>query len=509
MGDACAPTRPTYWLTRFAILRLLGLVYLTAFLVAAQQAVPLIGHDGLTPADLYLDRLVEHSGTRTEAFFERPTLFLFGISDGLIVTVAWVGVALSLLVLVGFANAIVMAAIWALYLSLVHVGQLWYGYGWEILLLETGFLAIFLCPLLDGRPFPRRAPPTAVLWLLRWLAFRILLGAGLIKIRGDACWRDLTCLTTHYETQPVPNPMSRVLHFMPTWFHKLGVAFNHLVELVAPWFVFWPRIARHVAGALMVLFQVILIVSGNLSFLNWLTIVPALACFDDSLLRRLVPKFLARRAAHAAAAEAHPSRLQLATTIVLVATVAVLSYAPVRNLVSSRQVMNTSFNQLHLVNTYGAFGSVGKQRPELVFEGTHDELLTPDTEWKAYEFKCKPGDPQRRPCLISPYHYRLDWQIWFAAMSSPKRYPWTVHFVWKLLQGDPGTLGLLAHNPFPDGPPRWVRVVRYRYEFARGAEAAGRWWSRSEPQPWLPPLRATDPRLRGFLVDQGWLDLNR
>ncbi len=508
MSDAAAKTRPTYWLARFAILRLLGLVYLMAFLVAAHQAVPLIGHDGLTPAHLYLDRLVENSGTRTNAFLEQPTLFLFGISDGLIIAVAWAGVALSLLVMAGFANAIVMALIWALYLSIVHVGQIWYGYGWEIQLLETGSLAIFLCPLLDGRPFPRRPPPTAVLWLFRWLAFRIMLGAGLIKIRGDACWRDLTCLTTHYETQPIPNPMSRALHFLPAGFHKTGVAFNHLVELVAPWFAFWPRLARHAAGALMVLFQAILIVSGNLSFLNWLTIIPALACFDDSLLRRLAPSFLARRAGQAAA-EARPSRAHLAATIALVATVAALSYAPVRNLISSGQIMNTSFDQLHLVNTYGAFGSVGKQRPELVFEGTGDEVLASDTEWKEYEFKCKPGDLHRRPCLISPYHHRLDWQIWFAAMSSPEQYPWTLHFVWKLLENNPGTLGLIAHNPFPGEPPRYVRVVRYRYEFAPGGDLEGRWWTRSDPQPWLPPLSAADPRLRGFLAARGWLARDR
>ena len=189
---------------------------------------------------------------------------------------ACLGVALSLLVLLGFANAIVMALLWAIYLSFVHIGQDWYGYGWEIQLLETGFLAIFLCPLFDGRPFPRRPPPAPVIGLLRWLTFRIMLGAGLIKLRGDPCWRDLTCLNYHYETQPIPNPLSRTLHFMPRWFQKLGVLFNHLNELIAPWFVFGPRAARHVAGALLLSFQITLIFSGNLSFLNYLTLVPIL-----------------------------------------------------------------------------------------------------------------------------------------------------------------------------------------------------------------------------------------
>ncbi len=498
-------TPASYWLTRFFILRLLGLVYFVAFLSLAHQVLPLIGQHGLSPAESYLPRVVEHYGSSTEALLQRPTLFWLGISDGLLITLAYVGAGLSLAVLLGFANAILLASIWLLYLSFVHIGQTWYGYGWEIQLLETGFLAIFLCPLLDGRPFPRRAPPTAVIWLFRWLAFRIMFGAGLIKIRGDACWRDLTCLDYHYETQPIPNPLSRVLHFMPGWFQKAGVLLNHFAELIAPWFVFGTRLARHVAGAVLVTFQVVLILSGNLSFLNWLTIIPALACFDDSLLRRLVPRRMLRRAERAAA-EALPSRPQLVTVIGLVLLVAVLSYNPVRNLISDRQIMNTSFDRLHLVNTYGAFGSVGRRRQEIVFEGTDDELVGMGTQWTAYEFKCKPGDPYRRPCIISPYHYRLDWQIWFAAMSDPNRHGWTVHLVWKLLHNDAGALSLLANDPFPERPPRHIRAVLYEYEFAPLGDPEGRWWKRTRVGPWLPPLSTDDARLRSFLAARGWLE---
>jgi len=499
-------TRPaSFWLTRFFILRLLGLVYFVGFLSLAHQVVPLIGEAGLSPAESYLPRVVEHYGSPTEAFLQRPTLFWFGSSDGLLIGLAYFGAALSLAVLLGFANAILLTLIWLLYLSFVHIGQIWYGYGWEIQLLETGFLAIFLCPLLDGRPFPRTAPPTAVIWLFRWLAFRIMFGAGLIKIRGDECWRDLTCLDYHYETQPIPNPLSRVLHFMPGWFQKTGVLFNHFAELVAPWFVFGPRLARHVAGAVLVAFQVVLILSGNLSFLNWLTIIPALACFDDSLLCRLVPRRVVRRAERAAV-EAVPSRLQLATVIGLVALVAVLSYYPVQNLFSDRQIMNTSFDRLHLVNTYGAFGSVGQRRPEIIFEGTDEEFVTVGTQWRAYEFKCKPGDPYRRPCIISPYHYRLDWQIWFAAMSDPNRHGWTLHLVWKLLHNDPGALSLLANDPFPARPPRYIRAVLYEYEFAPLDDPEGRWWKRTRLGPWLPPLATDDENLRSFLAARGWLE---
>jgi len=498
-------TPRSYWLTRFVILRLLGLVYFVAFLSLARQVLPLIGRDGLLPAHLFLERVAAHFGSRWEGFEQFPSFFWVALSDRWLAGLAWAGAGLSLLVLFGFANAILMLLLWALYFSFVQVGQDWYGYGWEIQLLETGFLAVFLCPLLDARPFPRRAPPAAVIWLFRWLIFRIMIGAGLIKLRGDPCWRDLTCLDFHYETQPIPNPLSRTLHFMPRWFGKFGVLYNHLNELVAPWFAFGPRAARCVAGLLMLSFQVVLIASGNLSFLNWLTIVPILACFDDSLLRRALPRRLVA-AADRAAAGARPSRAQRLAVPALVGVVVLLSIAPIENLLSSHQAMNTSFNRLALVNTYGAFGSVGRERAQIIFEGTDDPEPTDRSVWKEYDYKCQPSDPDRRPCIISPYHYRLDWQIWFAAMSSPARYPWTLHLVAKLLRNDPGALDLLAGNPFPAAPPRFIRAQLYRYEFAPPGDPRGAWWRRTLIGGWLPPLSADDPRLRRALAAYGWLD---
>ena len=493
---------PTYWLTRFVLLRLLGLVYATAFLVFWQQGPALLGSHGLLPVTTFLDRVATRAGSRWDGFLELPSLFWLDASDQTLAAVGLAGLGLSLVVLAGFANALVLLVLWALYVSIVKVGQLWYGYGWEIQLLETGFLAVFLCPLLDARPFPKRPPPTAVIWLFRWLTFRIMLGAGLIKLRGDACWRDLTCLDFHYETQPIPNPLSRAFHFAPAWTHRVGTAFNHLCELVLPWFVFWPRIARHVAGTLLLAFQLVLIASGNLSFLNWLTIVPIIACFDDSLLARVLPRRLVA-AGERAAASAHATRLQRLATAAIVAAVALLSIDPVRNLLSSRQFMNTSFNRLALVNTYGAFGSVGRTRPEIVFEGTADAVPNDTADWRPYEFPCKPGDLMRRPCLISPYHYRLDWQIWFAAMATPERYPWTVAFVAKLLRNDPATLALLANDPFPDAPPRYVRALLYRYEFVPSGDPSGGWWRRTLLRTWIPPLAADDPRLQRFLESRG------
>src|SRR4030081_1486193 len=365
----------SYWLTRFVILRLLGFVYAVAFLVAAQQLVPLIGEHGLTPATRFLTSVQTELGSATSCMWLVPTLFWFGLSDSGLSILAWVGFGLALVVLAGYANAIILAVLWMMYMSIVHIGQIWYGYGWEIQLLETGFLSIFLCPLLDARPFPKRPPPLLVLWLFRWLGFRIMIGAGLIKMRGDPCWRDLTCLYYHYETQPIPNPISRYLHFAPHWFHQVETAWNHFVELIVPWFSFGPRHARHVAGVLLVSFQIILIISGNLSFLNYVTIIPFLACFDDTFLRHVLPKALAKRAERAAQ-ESEPSRINNTIAIALSILVAYLSITPVLNLVSARQLMNSSFDPFDLVNTYGAFGSVGHERPEIVFEGTDDAFIT-------------------------------------------------------------------------------------------------------------------------------------
>ena len=515
-----------YRLTRFVILRLLGFIYAVAFLVAANQIVPLIGQHGLTPATHYLDAVQRHFGSRSSAALHMPTLFWFGLSDRALLVFAWVGLALSVVVLSGYANAILMAVLWAMYMSIVHIGQIWYGYGWETQTLETGFLAIFLCPLLDWRPFPARPPPLLIIWLFRWLEFRIMIGAGLIKLRGDPCWRDLTCLLYHYETQPIPNPISRYLHFAPLWFHRLGTGWNHFVELIVPWFSFGPRTVRHLAGVLLVSFQLFLIVSGNLSFLNYLTIVPCLACFDDSFWRKVLPRRLVRlndrsreRTTALAPAEsadrgvadraADPTiplgvKIQFGISVAIAIIVALLSVTPVTNLISNQQMMNASFDPLDLVNTYGAFGAVGKERFEIVFEGTVDVMITGATTWKEYEFKAKPGDPNRRPPFVAPYQPRIDWQIWFAAMGSPEEYPWTLHFVWKLLHNDAGTLSLIATNPFAKTPPHYIRARLYRYRFAAPGE--GTWWHREAIGEWLPALSADNSSFQEILSAMDWLD---
>ena len=476
----------SYAMTRFLIVRLLGVVYFVAFLILLRQGDALIGHAGLLPADRFLDRVLAAVDSRGAAVAELPTLFWLDASDTALHVVGWTGLVLSAAVVCGVTNALVQLVLWALYLSVVQVGPLFWGYGWATQLAETGFLAIFLCPLLSLRPFPPHDPPIAVVWCFRWLIVRIMLGAGLIKLRGDPCWRDFTCLVFHYETQPIPNPLSRWLNAQPRWFHVAGVAFNHLVELGAPFLVIGPRRARVVAGWLFVAFQTTLILSGNLSFLNWLTIVPALACFDDRALGWHRPV-------------APPARAHVIVGWAVAGLVAVLSVNPVMNLLSPRQAMNRSFDPLHLVNTYGAFGSVGRERDEVIIEGTRDASVGPDTQWLAYELPCNPGDVARRPCVVSPYHYRLDWQLWFAAMSTANREPWLVRLVDRLLRGDRDVEALFAVDPFPDAPPRFVRIRRFRYHFTRPGDGSPDWWTRTLIGEYLRPMSRDDPALRAYL----------
>jgi len=253
----------------------------------------------------------------------------------------------------------------------------------------------------------------------------------------------------------------------------------------------------------IVAFQATLIVSGNLSFLNYLTIVPALACLDDGVWSRVLPRALVRRAERAAQ-EAQPSAAMQRVSWAVVALVALLSIEPVVNLASPRQIMNTSFSRFDLVNTYGAFGTVGRERWNVVFEGTADEAIDENAQWKPYPYRALPVALDRRPVVIAPYQPRLDWQMWFAAMGTPEEYPWTIHLVWKLLHNDPGALSLFAENPFPEAPPRYVRAVLYRYAFAPPGDPDGHWWTREERGLWLPPLSAENQRLQDALRSMGW-----
>jgi len=332
-----------------------------------------------------------------------------------------------------------------------------------------------------------------------------MVGAGLIKLRGDEIWRHGTALYYHFETQPIPGPLSRWFHFLPRAALKIGVWFNWVAELIAPFFVFWPRLGRHIAGVVIILLQVVLILSGNLSFLNWLTIIPALACFDDGFWSRFLPRVLIRKA-EAAAERAEPSRPMMITTWVVAAIIGFLSFRPIANMLSPGQIMNTSFDPFDLVNTYGAFGTVGKERLNIVFEGTMDDDTSDNANWKPYIYKGQPVLLDKRPPQIAPYQLRLDWQMWFASMSSSEEYPWTLNLVWKLLHNDPGALSLFARNSFPGKPPRYIRAVLYRYSFARPGSPQHLWWDRQRIGLWLPPMSANDTVLVDYLRSQGWIE---
>lgn len=496
----------THWLTRAALLRSLGLVYAVAFVVAALQLRPLIGAEGLTPAAAYLDAVAAQEGGAWAGFLRLPSIFWLGCGDAAMAGAAWLGVLGGLAAMAGVCSAWLMLLLWALYLSIVHVGQTWYGFGWETLLLEAGFLAIFLAPWRGVQPMPpHHPPPMLVIWLYRWLGFRLMLGAGLIKLRGDGCWRDLSCLIYHYETQPNPHPLSLLFHRLPVPVHQLGVLTNHVVELVLPWFLVLPGRWRTMAALGMILFQVTLILSGNLAFLNWLTIAVMLACLDDAALLRVFPrqfrdKMRQRIAVRQLEAKAHPARMFAHAA--LAALVALLSVNVVGNLVSSRQAMNSSFDRLHLVNTYGAFGSVGRERLMVVFQGTGDAVPDSATEWLDYRYKCQPVALDARPCWITPYHLRLDWQVWFAPFSDLRRHPWLIHMAAKLLRNDPLLLSAMGENPFPDAPPRYVRIQEYRYRFVAPGQPG--WWTREPTREYMRPVSLDDPEFLAVLQRYGW-----
>jgi len=467
-----------YVLTRLLIQRGLAAVYLVAFLVAVNQFLPLCGRRGLLPARERLARL---------GFWDAPSLFHWTSSDRTFRVAAWAGAALAAFALAGLSERFGLAvsigtwaALWALYLSFVNAGGLFYGYGWETLICEAGFLAVFLGPA-------EMVPALPVLWLFKWLAFRVMFGAGLIKLRGDPCWRDLTCLEYHYETQPMPNPLSWFLHRSPRWFHKLEVAATHFVQLVAGWGLLAPAPASWIAGVLVVGFQLTLVASGNLSWLNWLTIVVALSAFSDPAIEAVAPL------AAPAGLAPRPAAFDAAVAAVVL-LVAGLSVRPVRNLFARRQLMNASFEPLRLVNTYGAFGSVTRERLEVVLEGTDAAVPDEGAEWREYGFRGKPGDPRRMPPWAAPYHLRLDWQMWFAALA-PSQVPlWMVRLVERLLEGDRAVSGLLRHDPFRDAPPRHVRAGLWRYRFTTAAErrAGGGWWSRTRVGEYLPAVSLAD-----------------
>lgn len=449
MGPVTWFAAPDSVFAREVLQRGTALVFLLAFISSARQFPALAGEHGLLPAP----RLLAVGGARG------PTLFHRRYTDRRLAVTCWSGAGIAVLLIVGLPQLgpdwVPMGAFlaaWALYLSIVNVGQTFYGFGWETLLLETGFL----CAFLGSAASP---PPRLIVLALIWLAFRLEFGAGLIKLRGDPAWRNLTALDYHHETQPMPNPLSRTAHLLPRWWHRLEVVGNHVAQLVAPFLLFLPQPIGSIAGLVLILTQGWLVVTGNFAWLNALTVVLGFAALGNGAVHAVLP-FVP--AAGTGGADLPAWWLVLSTAVG--ALVLVLSYWPVKNLLSRHQLMNASFNRWHLVNTYGAFGSVTRVREEVIIEGETDA-----GEWREYGFPGKPGDPMRRPRQFAPYHLRLDWMLWFVPLGAAHE-RWFAVFLRHLLEADPRLLKLVRDDPFDGERPARIRVRLFRYRFATRAE---------------------------------------
>lgn len=466
-----------YEVARFVLQRGVAALFVVAFVSSLNQFPALLGERGLLPAPELLRRATRVRG---------PTLFRWvRYTDARLRAVCLVGIAVAIALVVGvpqlgppWVPMLAFLALYGLYMSIVHIGQTFYGFGWEMLILEAGFLMAFLGS--DDQP-----PPTSILVLNVWLVFRLEFGAGMIKIRGGREWRDLSALTYHHETQPMPGPLSRQAHLLPRWFHRGEVVANHGAQLIVPWLLFAPQPIASIAAGIVILTQLWLIVTGNFAWLNGITVVLAGGAISDSVIVWLLPFTAAWRGEPAR--DAGPL-WWLVVTLVVTALLVVLSWWPLRNLFSRRQLMNAGFNRWQLANAYGAFGTVTKRRIEVVIEAT----LVDDPgeqDWREYEFKGKPGDVRRIPRQFAPYHLRLDWLMWFLPLGGVHE-RWFHAFLAKLVQGDAATLRLLRVDPCHGAAPRWVRVRTYRYRFSTRAELrrTGDRWVRTPLQVVIPAI---------------------
>jgi hypothetical protein len=484
---------------REVLQRGIAALYFVAFVSTLNQFRALLGEHGLLPAP----ELLAWVGNSTRARrLLRPTVFRrIRYTDRRLVALCVAGIVVSVALVAGIPQLappwVPMACfllLWLGYMSISSIGQTFYGFGWEMLLLEAGFLAAFLGS--DSEP-----PPTVIIVLFWWLVIRLEFGAGMIKIRGGREWRDLTALMYHHETQPMPGPLSTQAHLLPAWFHRMEVIGNHVAQLGAPWLLLAPILGLWIpgpvpaivgaAGATVVIAtQLWLVITGNFAWLNWATIVLAFSAIG-------IPSGAPRHA---------PTVLPWVVDGLwlpwLVVTTAVgvlyvwLSVPAVRNLFSRTQAMNASFNRWQLANAYGAFGTVTKERIEIVIEGTMRPDADPDPivgEWREYHFKGKPGELHRAPRQFAPYHLRLDWLMWFLPLGRMYE-DWFAMLLVRLLEADPPTLRLLRHDPFAGERPAQVRAVAYRYRFATRAEhrESGRVWERDRRRVVVRPLSLSD-----------------
>jgi uncharacterized membrane protein YphA (DoxX/SURF4 family) len=483
--------RDHYYLSRWLFLRLLGVIYLTAFVSLWAQIEGLAGGSGILPVADFLKAVGEGFGY--ERFWRFPTLCWFNASDGFLYFQCAAGVAFSLLLIVGVAPVLDLIFLWAIYLSLSTVCREFLGFQWDILLLETGVLAIFVAPR-QWLPRPSRETPPSVtvLWLYRWLLFRLMFMSGAVKLlSADPAWWNLAALTVHYETQPLPTWIGWYAHQMPVGFQKASVFLMFIIELVIPVLILCGRRPRQVACAAFVLFMLFISLTGNYCFFNLLTVALCLSLLDDAFFARFIPKKFATAFSKSTPLPRLPQlrvagASALACLILLVSgveTVARLSGAD--NLPPSALQLLRLVSPFRSINSYGLFAVMTTTRPEIVVEGSNDGI-----HWLPYEFKWKPGDLRRRPAFVAPHQPRLDWQMWFAALGHYRSNPWFVNFLVRLLHGSPQVLALLQENPFPGRPPRYVRAVLYEYRFTDAATRArsGEWWRRERKGLYCPEL---------------------
>ncbi len=439
-------------------LKCLGAIYLIAFLSLEVQITGLAGARGILPAASFLNTIRQNYGGAP--WWRLPTIFWLGAGDAILRLVCVAGAIVAVVIILGFAQRVALAIAFVLYLSLVHIGQTFLGFQWDYLLLEAGFLAIFLIPLF-GR-----------VWLFRWLLFRLMFLSGTAKLlSGDPTWRNLMALRYHYETQPLPTPFAWYFHQLPPDFQKLSVIFMFFVELVAPFLLFAPRRIRFFAASMTILLEFLIFITGNYTFFNLLSVAFCLLLFDDAALRRFTR---ARETTWRATA------FQRSVTAVL-ATFIILASGFQLEEIFTGTMPEPAANALGriapfgVVNTYGLFAVMTTSRPEIVVEGSND-----GQSWLAYDFKYKPGDLKRAPIWVQPHQPRLDWQMWFAALGNYQTNPWFVNFMLRLLEGSPDVLALMAKNPFPSAPPRYIRAQVYDYQFTSFAErrSTGAWWRR-------------------------------
>lgn len=459
------------FLARWIFLRLLALVFAIAFASLWVQVTGLIGSQGILPIAEYVDAARRALGGTD--VWRLPTISWWDTSDSMLRAQCVAGIALSAALFVGLAPRLCIALLWALYLSLTTAGQEFLSFQWDVLLLETAFFAFFYAPSNWLPGLARESPPSfASLWLMRWLLVRLMFASGAVKLASlDPTWRDLTALTYHYETQPLPTPLAWYAHQLPLFAHQASCVVMYAIEMVLPWFVFWRRL-RLIAAFGLIGLQAVIALTGNYGFFNLLSIALCVPLLDDACLARFVPSRFTSRPPPAA-----PPRPVLWRRIAFGAfAVLLFAFTSLMLLQRLRRDMELPFAltrvaqwiaPLRTLNTYGLFAVMTTERPEIRIEGSTDGVT-----WREYSFRYKPGDVARAPGWVAPHMPRLDWQMWFAALGRIRNNPWVLKLLERLRQGSPEVLALLASNPFPDGPPAYARATLWDYRFTTSAERA-------------------------------------